>query len=152
MFKVHQLKVGCACRLHVSVCVCVCLRFYHIHLSLNLIHFSSGSVCKGKCAWANFKFIWICVQCMDSFTLMLSHWHLWVIAPCSYACSWTTFNYVTKWTFSPALMTGVFNNYSLCLCLTRHLSHVVNIFLKSWKYFYQSYELTVWCLLLCQIF
>lgn len=46
----------------------------------------------------------ICAQYSDLQTFMLSHWQLWVIAPCSGPYPWTTFNYVTKLTCSPALM------------------------------------------------
>ena len=96
-FKINSTFEDCAC-LCTCVCVCVCKQAPHRHLGTHI-----QTTCERKCL-ANLKRVWICAQYSDPHTFMLSHWQLWVIAPCSSPYPWTAFNYVTKCTCSPALM------------------------------------------------
>lgn len=86
-----------AAQTYVYVCV-VCEQ-----VTLQRMHTHIQTTCKRKCL-TNLKHVRICAQNSDPQTSMLSHWQLWVIAPCSTPYRWTTFNYVTKCTSSPALM------------------------------------------------
>lgn len=79
------------------------------------MHTCIQTTCERKCL-ANFKRVCICALYSDPPSFMLSHWQLWVIAPCSSAYPWTTFNYVTKCTCSASCInvsTGVLNDYIL---------------------------------------
>lgn len=76
--------------------VCVPVLIWHTHPQ-------NQTTCERKCL-TGLKCIWICAQHREPHNFMLLHWQLWVIAPCSSPYPWTTFNYVTKYTCSPALI------------------------------------------------
>lgn len=93
---------------------------------------------------ANSKRACISAQYSDPQTFMLSHWQLWVIAPCSVPDRSATFNYVTKCACSPALMSPAESwkiTFTPALCENASLP-------KSRKHVYESYEINShhsWC-------
>ena len=100
---VHAIVICCSFKKTVIILgrVCVCV---FINMPASDSQTLRQTTCERKCL-TNSKRVCICAQYSDPLqTFMLSHWQLWVIAPCSSPYPWTTFNYVTKCTCSPALM------------------------------------------------